>query len=186
MTAKPLRLPAIQALGCGGGEAILSSWVAVHFPGHGSRADHLGLMVLTSDRLAFLESTEHKITWVGMYNANAYRLVGHLTWPLENITEIGTDSKWGARYLQVAGHIFHVFRFHPQSVIDEVVHARAQRVAATQARVPPATVTPSPMPVPPQVGTPVQRPCPFCGKWGPTESDFCHKCGKPLPSISGR
>ena len=186
MTAKPLRLPAIQALGCDSGEAILNSWMTAHFPDHKSRADHLGLMALTSNRLAFLEPTEHKISWAGIYNANAYRVVGHLTWRLENITEIGTDSKWGARYFQVAGHIFHVFRTHPHSVIDEVVHARAQRVAAIQARGPLSTVTPSPMPVPPQVGTPVQRPCPFCGKWGPTESDFCHKCGKSLPSISGR
>ena len=31
-----------------------------------------------------------------------------------------------------------------------------------------------------------KRPCPFCGQWGPSESEFCHKCGKPLPSVSRR
>ena len=186
MTLKPLPLPAVQALGCDSDEAALNSWVASHFPDIESFHDHLGLLVLTSNRLAFLEPTEHKITWVGMYNVNAYRLVGHLTWPLENITEIGTYRKGLARYLRVAGHIFYFGKNNPQSVIDEVVYARTQRVAAIQARVPPATATPPPIPLPPQAGKHGQRPCPFCGKWGPVESEFCHKCGKALPPISGR
>ena len=183
---KPLPLPAIQALGCDGGETILNSWVAAHFPDHGSRADHLGLLVLTSSRLAFLESAKPKHSLLGMYDLDAYRLVSHLTWTLETITEIGVNPKYGRRYLEVTGHIIHPFRSHPKSVIDEVVYARAQRVAANQVGGQPIVTSTPPHSKASQVGAPGHRPCPFCGKWGPSESEFCHKCGRPLPPVSGR